>query len=1190
MKKQQKNNRRDVLEDDESDEIIIESNHNRNTRNNNINNNQIETIDEDNMSDDELEDLRLKDLEVEDKIRLILNQVRSLDIKKEIGEKEKLKESRLVIDKIELENFKSYQGLKVMGPLYYKFNAVVGPNGSGKSNLMESLLFVFGKRAKKMRLKKLSELIHKSAEYPNIKYARVSVYFKSIIDKSDGSFEEIPNSEFVLTREVNKNSSSKYYLNKKDITFEELCPILEANGIDLKHNRFLILQGEVEQISMLAPKSKPNSKDPGLLEYLEDIIGTKRYVKTIDRLATYTEEITEIKANKEKLVRISRNDLDKLEEVKNISINYFKEEKELFYLSYLSCLIKIFNNNKEIETLNQIKEDKNELKKQKDDSLNDLKRDNQDLLNSLKNIKKEQAKLNSEIERVVGEMTKLEVEDRKIRNEIESEEAEYKKMEKTRKNIMTSLNELMEKRSKAKEDYENIEKQLNTKQKAKDKLENEIKKIETEFSDKTREMTLKKQHIVQKINPKLREIENIKLEIMHNEKNYNLLLENVEKINVELEDISKKESNTHDLIQERLVKSEEYKRDYDSFKKLSIESKNEYKQKQQDIMKTEKELHYLQSKISEFKEEKNESQFKNKMIQEIMNAKMSGNLPGIIGRLGDLASIEPQYDIAISTCCPQLDSILVENQDSARQTIAFLKKYNLGRANFILLNQVDHLWNEIKKPFTAPKNSQRVFDLIRISKNEYTPAFYFSLKNTLVVDDIRTANNIAYSQQRHRVVTMQGGIIEVSGAMSGGGQPKRGLINTKENKNKDSMSEQELNEIVKQYDKVRQKLEEMIQHKTFVEKKMEKVDQDFLKVENTLSTLDSEIGFYQKQQLDLAKQKQALINEKKNFSRDTEKLKELEEKDKQLINQKNSLEAIIQPDKDEIINIDKEINKIRGNNFEEKKEKFNELKKEFNELRKKLTEYDNIIETCPKEIERLKSEIDEKEKEKIALDQSIKNKQNLMNSYVDIVCELDSEKQKLNENKIKLTEESDLVIKKHANFKEKLTLITEEKRAIEDEINKIGSQIKEMKKREDSIKGEARDIHKEYNKSISEFGFIDEIEDEIKKINNDRNNKSVKKNDIVIDDSEESQSKSVNNFNINNVDLEKIEEDENEYEATPIKIAKKTKTKESNYNNSFDKFFSEDIFKNNINDEEFTKKNGLLENYVRIIFNNTIYF
>ena len=55
---------------------------------------------------------------------------------------------RLMIAKIELENFKSYFGTKVIGPLHKNFTAVVGPNGSGKSNLIESLLFVFGKRAR----------------------------------------------------------------------------------------------------------------------------------------------------------------------------------------------------------------------------------------------------------------------------------------------------------------------------------------------------------------------------------------------------------------------------------------------------------------------------------------------------------------------------------------------------------------------------------------------------------------------------------------------------------------------------------------------------------------------------------------------------------------------------------------------------------------------------------------------------------------------------------------------------------------------------------------------------------------------------------------------------------------------------------------------------------------------------------
>lgn len=40
-------------------------------------------------------------------------------------------------------------------------------------------------------------------------------------------------------------------------------------------------QGEVEQISLMKPKSQ-GPHDEGFLEYLEDIIGTNKYVEKID--------------------------------------------------------------------------------------------------------------------------------------------------------------------------------------------------------------------------------------------------------------------------------------------------------------------------------------------------------------------------------------------------------------------------------------------------------------------------------------------------------------------------------------------------------------------------------------------------------------------------------------------------------------------------------------------------------------------------------------------------------------------------------------------------------------------------------------------------------------------------------------------------------------------------------------------
>ena len=172
--------------------------------------------------------------------------------------------------------------------------AVVGPNGSGKSNLIESLLFVFGKRAKQMRLNKLSELIHKSAEHPDVPQASVRVSFQEILDHENDPdyFEVIPGTKFTVSRQVTKSSTSRYYINNQMTDYTTVCNVLKQKGIDLDHNRFLILQGEVEQISLMKPKAA-NPNETGLLEYLEDIIGSNKFVEEIETLSRVCEECNE---------------------------------------------------------------------------------------------------------------------------------------------------------------------------------------------------------------------------------------------------------------------------------------------------------------------------------------------------------------------------------------------------------------------------------------------------------------------------------------------------------------------------------------------------------------------------------------------------------------------------------------------------------------------------------------------------------------------------------------------------------------------------------------------------------------------------------------------------------------------------------------------------------------------------------
>ena len=63
-----------------------------------------------------------------------------------------------------------------------------------------------------------------------------------LFQPGDDQYNVVPNSKFVVSRTAFKDSSSYYRLNDKKATYKEVAVCLRSNGIDLDHNRFLILQ------------------------------------------------------------------------------------------------------------------------------------------------------------------------------------------------------------------------------------------------------------------------------------------------------------------------------------------------------------------------------------------------------------------------------------------------------------------------------------------------------------------------------------------------------------------------------------------------------------------------------------------------------------------------------------------------------------------------------------------------------------------------------------------------------------------------------------------------------------------------------------------------------------------------------------------------------------------------------------
>ena len=166
---------------------------------------------------------------------------------------------------------------------------------------------------------------------------------------------------------------------------------------------------------------------------------------------------------------------------------------------------------------------------------------------------------------------------------------------------------------------------------------------------------------------------------------------------------------------------------------------------------------------------------RSKAVQGILKAAGKGgelSKVGVLGRLGDLATIPEKYDVAVSTACGMLDHIVVQTTAGAQRCLEFLRKYNLGRASFIPLDKQKKGAHD--RAVETPEGAPRLFELIVPCNFAITPALYLAVGNTLVAPDLETASRWAYDfAKRWRVVTLDGKLIETAGTMSGGGKSVR---------------------------------------------------------------------------------------------------------------------------------------------------------------------------------------------------------------------------------------------------------------------------------------------------------------------------------------------------------------------------------------------------------------------------------
>ena len=672
----------------------------------------------------------------------------------------------MYLKEIQLENFKSF-GKKLTIPFLEGYTAISGPNGSGKSNIADAILFVLGpKSSKVIRAGKLTDLIFNGGkEGKPSKYCRVCLIFEN-----KDRIIPIDDDEVRLTRLVKyspsniENYYSYFYVNERSSSLSEFSDLL-ANARISADSYNIVQQGDINAIVGMGNTQRRRIMDDisGITKFDSDIEKAEKkkgeVENNLERINIYLEEIS--------------RQLAQLKKDRNDALKY-NDLKERLHLSKAKLAFKKKENiEKEINSINN--------------QIGSYKKEKITLFERLEELREEEKKSKRLLEELENEIVdKGGDEAKKIKEQIDELRIEIAKVKEGISYSKEEIAHLKNEKNKAKRDIALVDKDLM-------KYVNEVKIVENNYQKKedmkkAKSDDLKQIHdliahtdsktlgIQRKLSQVKREFERREGEIHEYKLEKDRYIEKIERIKNSISQIEETVSNYEFEIKDidwvlKDIKSEDkgiekWRKDADSqlFKKRNLEDNIT-----KELRNLEPQIRRLTYQHSQAKAENqaSESFNVNRAVNSIIEARNNRELRGIHGTISELAKVESEYETALSIAAGnRMQAIVVEDDDAGAKAINHLKRKNVGRATFLPMNKIISQ-RPRGKALMVVKDVNAIgfaIDLVHFDE-KYKNAFWYVFGDTVVVKDLNTARKLMGGV---RLVTLEGELIEASGAMVGG--------------------------------------------------------------------------------------------------------------------------------------------------------------------------------------------------------------------------------------------------------------------------------------------------------------------------------------------------------------------------------------------------------------------------------------
>ena len=240
-----------------------------------------------------------------------------------------------------------------------------------------------------------------------------------------------------------------------------------------------------------------------------------------------------------------------------------------------------------------------------------------------------------------------------------------------------------------------------------------------------------------------------------------------------LSELEREINDIENNIKEISLKIDKYNKDIDKVK--------ENKEKEELILSNyNKEESKLKNEIARLEEDIDNYSSLPFSVKAVLN---NPKLIGIHDTLANILDTDSKYMEAISVSLGSSSSyIICDNEASAKDAIEYLKTNNIGRATFLPLNVIKPKGLDIDTLNMIKDINGYIgisSDLVSYDKR-FRNIILNQLGNVIVVDNIDTANKVAKKiQNRYRIVTLEGEIINVGGSITGGKNKIRNIISDK---------------------------------------------------------------------------------------------------------------------------------------------------------------------------------------------------------------------------------------------------------------------------------------------------------------------------------------------------------------------------------------------------------------------------